>query len=104
MRLGEVLATVYCFGDGAAATVVIDGVPPGFYREGERKEWRRRPELGKKKRISHRGPPCVDSFGILDLQGLMKLVAKWLSLSRTVEAGRRAKAKQRRPERDGVPI
>jgi 3-oxoacyl-[acyl-carrier-protein] synthase III len=30
-RLGEVLATVYWFGDGAAATVVVDGVLPGFY-------------------------------------------------------------------------
>jgi hypothetical protein len=79
-QLSEVLATVYWFGDSAAATVVVDGVSPGFYREGERKEWRRRLGLGKKKRISHCGPPRVDSFGILDLQVLMKLVTKWLSL------------------------
>ena len=30
-RLGEVLATVYWFGDGATAMVVVDGVLPGFY-------------------------------------------------------------------------
>ena len=30
-QLSEVLATVYWFGDGAAATVVVDGVSPGFY-------------------------------------------------------------------------
>ncbi len=30
-QLSEVLATVYWFGDSAAATVVVDGVSPGFY-------------------------------------------------------------------------
>jgi hypothetical protein len=76
---------------------------PKLTREGRREEWRGRPELGKKMEISHHGSPRAYSFGILGQWVLVKMMARWLDQWWTVEAGRRAKAKRRCPERDGVP-